>query len=146
MSKNLSQRNSQRQEPVLQASAVAQFRSGPLPPPSEVEHYNRILPSAADRLFTMAEREQEAIHKQKMTMLETDRAFVQHQTKVTLTALYIMLAIVLTLILCGVVLIILDKQWEGLSVLACSVLAMLRYFSPFIHKKKQEDSSEIPNS
>lgn len=144
MSKNLSQRNSQRQEPVLQASAVAQFRSGPLPPPSEVEHYNRILPSAADRLFTMAEREQEAIHKQKMTMLETDRVFVQNQTKVTLTALYIMFVIVLTLTLCGIVLIILDKQLEGWSIVACGVFAMLRYFSPFIHNKKQEDSSENP--
>ena len=34
----------------------AYFR-GPLPPPSVLEHFERVLPGAADRIFTMAEEQ-----------------------------------------------------------------------------------------
>lgn len=40
-----------------------QFRSGPLPSPEELQRFNAILPGLADRIVTMAEKEQETAHK-----------------------------------------------------------------------------------
>lgn len=39
----------------LQVRQVTQQFSGPLPPPGMLEHYERILPGAATRIFKMAE-------------------------------------------------------------------------------------------
>lgn len=33
--------------------------AGPLPPPAALEHFNRIVPDGAERIFKMAEKEQE---------------------------------------------------------------------------------------
>ena len=40
--------------------AVAATYSGPLPPPAQLEHYERILPGAAERILAMVETEQRA--------------------------------------------------------------------------------------
>lgn len=53
-----------------QISATVQF-TGPLPPPSILEQYNRILPSAADRILSMAEREQEHRHKMQEKLVDS---------------------------------------------------------------------------
>lgn len=37
-------------------------RSGPLPSPHEFEHYDAVLPGAAERILAMAEREQDFQH------------------------------------------------------------------------------------
>lgn len=49
---------------VHQESVIHQF-SGPLPAPKDFEHYEKILPGAAERILSMAEREQDAAHKQE---------------------------------------------------------------------------------
>ena len=42
---------------VVQVAASA--FSGPLPPPNILEQYNKVIPSAAERIFQMAEKEGE---------------------------------------------------------------------------------------
>lgn len=51
-----------RQEIVSYVHAVAEYYSGPLPHPEHLEHFDRVLPGAADRILTMAEREQSHRH------------------------------------------------------------------------------------
>lgn len=46
--------------------------SGPLPPPEILESYEKTLPGAADRIFTMAEKEQEHRQKIENNMVEDD--------------------------------------------------------------------------
>ncbi|MBI5711777.1 MAG: DUF2335 domain-containing protein [Candidatus Eisenbacteria bacterium] len=54
---------SQPSQPPARAAEVqtVQFvhHQGPLPPPEQLEHYNRVLPGAAERIFTLAERQAE---------------------------------------------------------------------------------------
>lgn len=40
--------------------------SGPIPPPTLLEDYERALPGSADRIISMAEREQNHHHKQEV--------------------------------------------------------------------------------
>ena len=46
--------------------------SGPLPPPAEVEQFQRILPNAAERLFAMAEEEQRT--RCEIALIEANKA------------------------------------------------------------------------
>lgn len=56
---------SQQEASPISNSFSASFQFiGPLPPPAIVEQYNRAAPDGANRIFLMAEREQE--HRQKM--------------------------------------------------------------------------------
>jgi uncharacterized membrane protein len=50
------------QQPVILAQ-FGQHHSGPLPAPADLEHYERVYPGAAERIFAMAEREQ--AHRQE---------------------------------------------------------------------------------
>lgn len=45
--------------------------TGPIPSPTILEQYNRILPSAADRIISMAEREQEHGHKMQEKLVDS---------------------------------------------------------------------------
>ena len=60
--------------PPHQALVTAEFR-GPLPLPSHLEHYEQILPGAAERILRMGEAEQAARHEQivRKNALETLR-------------------------------------------------------------------------
>lgn len=53
-----------------QISASVQF-TGPIPHPGILEQYNRILPSAADRIISMAEREEEHRHKMQEKLIDS---------------------------------------------------------------------------
>lgn len=48
---------------VVMEMAKAEF-TGPIPPPSIIEGYERVLPGSADRIIAMAEKQSE--HRQKM--------------------------------------------------------------------------------
>jgi uncharacterized membrane protein len=62
------------QQLVQQTTLAASF-SGPLPPPSTLERYEQVVPGAAERLITMAERNQSHRHA-----LET--AAVHHEIQI----------------------------------------------------------------
>jgi uncharacterized membrane protein len=55
---------------------VSVMRSGPLPPPSELQEFEKISPGAAARIIEMAEREQ--AHRHRMEELST-QADIEHR-------------------------------------------------------------------
>jgi uncharacterized membrane protein len=52
-------------------SVVAEYTSGPLPPPSMLKGYEDVLPGAADRIFTLME--QQSAHRQELERTTLDR-------------------------------------------------------------------------
>ncbi len=59
-SKNqVSHNNDSEQHQIVQQTILSEYR-GPVPPPQVLEQLNKTLPSAAERIFVMAEKEQEA--------------------------------------------------------------------------------------
>ena len=44
---------------LVASTRIESTFSGPLPPASEFEHYNAVLPGAADRILALAEKEQQ---------------------------------------------------------------------------------------
>ena len=64
--------------------AVAQQQSfqGPIPPPALLEHYDKIIPGAAERILAMAESETTHRHQQEAVAIEANIAVQQHQISV----------------------------------------------------------------
>ena len=56
---------------IQKVEQSVQIRSGPLPDPEAIAAYERALPGAADRIFRMAEREQE--HRHQTDLRESQR-------------------------------------------------------------------------
>lgn len=73
-------RELQRENSSLQQRLSASFQiTGPLPPPITLEQYNRILPDAANRIISMAEREQEHRHKMQEKLVDAQIIDKQQQ-------------------------------------------------------------------
>jgi uncharacterized membrane protein len=59
----------------IEATFAQHFR-GPLPPPELLEHYEKVLPGGAERIFRMAENEQEHRHALEKTLPKRASALV----------------------------------------------------------------------
>jgi uncharacterized membrane protein len=62
MSENLQQQNNNNPQRVIKREA--KFFSGPFPDPETLEHYQKIFPTAAERIFQLTE--QQSKHRQKI--------------------------------------------------------------------------------
>ena len=63
--------------------ARATALSGPLPPPEMLDQYEQILPGAAERLFTMVERQEEHRQALEREESEADRALDGEKLRLT---------------------------------------------------------------
>jgi uncharacterized membrane protein len=57
------------QAKVILTRVVSKSHSGPIPSADELEHLERVIPGAADRVFTMAEKEQNHRHSTTDTLI-----------------------------------------------------------------------------
>ena len=58
--------------PTVRHESIQVTYQAPLPPPAMVEHFERIMPGAADRLFRMAEEQAEHRHGLENRKLDSD--------------------------------------------------------------------------
>ena len=56
---------------ALMSATQEIYHSGPLPPAETLEHYERIVPGAAERILSMAEKEQANRHDNECKITET---------------------------------------------------------------------------
>lgn len=110
---------SPQQEQVLKVAA-ASF-SGPLPHPSLLEHYNRVIPNAAERILRMAEQEGEHRHLIEKTLVHAQAA----QLKLGSIFAFIL---GMTTVVGGLVLLFLGKDIGGLGSLIAGLGALVAAF------------------
>lgn len=67
-------------EMLMVSTRIERTFSGPLPPATDFEHYNAVLPGAADRIVAMAENEQQIRSDGQAGMLANDRRRVTGAT------------------------------------------------------------------
>ena len=116
----------------LVVAAQASRFSGPLPPPDALEHYERIHQGFAERIVSMAEREQSHRHSIEGTALSGS---VAAEKRGQVFAFLICTAVVIG----SIGLIALGHEVPGL-ILAGSTLVGLAYV--FITGRRQEDDEE----
>lgn len=113
-------------------TAVGVEYQGPLPPPSSFEHYERVLPGAADRILKMAE--QQAEHRR---LCET--ALIQAETRSTHLGLIFAFVLGTLGIGGGIYLSLSDHSLAGLTSTIASLGALL---GAFIYGRRRESEAE----
>lgn len=108
---------SREQRELVATFQRVEFRSGPVPSAEELEHYNSVLPGGADRIFTMAEKEQS--HRHKM-----DREDAGSATR----GQWMGFSIAMILIVCGTWLIAIGGVIEGSLMAGGSAVALVALF------------------
>lgn len=77
----MAQSRSSKQKPPASAEArvlaASQEWNGPLPPPAALEHFERIVPGAAQRILHMAEDEQRHRHSLEAAAMHTQQETVR---------------------------------------------------------------------
>jgi len=101
-----------RVKPTRQGELIAQYeqyatiRSGPLPDPQYLEHYERIEPGTANRILTMAETQ--AAHRQKI-----EKIVITSNARDSLLGIVCAFGLGLATIVCGTIVIILGHGMYG---------------------------------
>ena len=113
---------------IQKVEQSVQIRSGPLPDPEAIAAYERALPGAADRIFRMAEKEQE--HRHLSDLNESQR---RHATIILGQAFAFTLGV---FGVCGGIwLVANDKPLTGFTVFFTSLGTLIGIF--FVRHKAQ---------
>lgn len=113
-------------------TAVGVEYQGPLPPPSAFEHYERVLPGAADRILKMAE--QQAEHRRVC-----EASLIQVETRSTHLGLIFAFILGTLGIGGGIYLSLTDHSLAGLTSTIASLAALL---GAFIYGRRQASETE----
>jgi len=111
------------------------YHAGPLPPPETLKEYNEILPDAAERIFSMAEKEQEHKHT-------TEIKIVDHEIKKTSKGQNFALFTALTGIVGAVICAFLSQVVIGTVIGGSSLVSLVSSFLSAKQKKKKEESDD----
>lgn len=95
--------------------------SGPIPHPSDFQQYERVLPGAADRILSMAEKQSE--HRQVL-----EKSAILSDVENSKRGQWFGFIIAIACIIGGFVLIALDKDITGLSVIFASIASLVGVF------------------
>ena len=121
---------------VQTSQGVSLQYSGPIPPPSILEGYERLLPGAADRILSMAEKEQQHRHQ-----LEKDES-VDNRLTVKRGAIFAFI-ITLSVVACGTYVIAIGKSGAGIAVILGALASLVSAFITGRTPKKSKISKKI---
>ena len=110
--------------------------SGPLPHPEFFQAYERTLPGAADRILTMAEKQQEHRHSQQSVRLNLDGTLERRGQ-------WMGFLVAVSGIIGGVTLIMLDKPVEGFVTLVGALGSIVGLFA---WSRRRRSSTSPPDS
>lgn len=110
---------------------TAEYYSGPLPPPRILAQYKDILPDLPDRLFSMAEKQQEHRHEMEKAVVFSN---IRNELLGTLSGP----VVAITLLILGAIIILAGKSIEGLITLGGSALAFVSSYITARNKHKKE--------
>ena len=125
-----------------------QFRSGPLPQPEDFDRYNVVLPGAAERLLTMAEKEQ--AHRHKLEELDTahdhrqERAGLRWGGTLTIAGMVAALIALLGVLGAGVWLILEGHPLGGYTALVTATVAVIGVFVGASQVQKRQKGARPP--
>lgn len=123
-----------------QANSLSAFfavsRSGPLPTPADLEHYARVIPDGADRIMSMAEREQ-AMRSRAQDMAEVSMKDKiegnKSRRRLADRGLFVSAILMLAFIGAGIYCASLSLQWAAATAFGIGVAHSV---SLFVSRKK----------
>lgn len=114
---------------------VGSHYSGPVPPPEIMEKLDQILPGSAERVFIMAEKEQNAIIEDRKQTQDREDRQVKNAHSESLTALWMAFIICLVFVGCGTYLVMNGHEKTGLGLLGTTLVGII---SSFLYRWKKD--------
>lgn len=130
--KNSPQKKSQ--QPTVRHTQEILYQ-GPVPPPAIMERLEQLLPGAADRIFTMAEKDQTAAHEAQRLAHERAVQLEKDQHGESMTALWMAFAICLVFAIGGILLILNGYEKTGAALIGTTLLGVV---GSFLGQKKRK--------
>ena len=121
------QKSSKHNPAVIEQSRLVHYE-GPLPPPHVLEHLENIVPGAAERIFSMAEKEQQAHIKSVEDVNEIAKTSLTQSHKETMCSLLIAGAVCLCTLACGTYLTLQGFPKIGCLLLGGTLTALVSTF------------------
>lgn len=107
--------------------------AGPYPPPDLLRGYEDVLPGSADRIISMAERQQEHRHS-------LERTSVEGGSKRAWWGLWLGFVISVIVMTLGTITILLGQPWAGGAVMGVDVVALA---GVFVYGQRQQSRERI---
>lgn len=108
---------------------------GPVPPPAIMERLEQLLPGAADRIFTMAEKDQASAHESQRLAHERAVQLEKDQHGESMTALWMAFAICLVFAVGGILLVLNGFEKIGAALIGTTLLGVV---GSFLSQKKRK--------
>ena len=101
---------------------------GPIPPPAIMEQMEKLLPGAADRIFVMAEKDQDA-QIAKLERRDSNMAMIARSEHTeNMTALWMAFVVCLVFVVCGTFLVINGYEKTGAALIGTTLLGVITSF------------------
>ena len=110
---------------------------GPVPPPAIMEHLEQIVPGAAERIITMAEKDQAYSHEEAQRTHERAVQVEADQHRESMTALWMAFVICFIFSIGGVALVLHGFEKIGAALICTTLLGVV---SSFLSRKKNNQS------
>ena len=120
----------------------AESYSGPLPQPEELGKYESVLPGAADRIITMAEKELAQRHDAERTFLELRRLSIQADYGRSNRGLYAGATVALAIVAAGALMTYLGQSEEAAAVVTGTIASVAAIFVYGARARKRENDDD----
>lgn len=124
------QKREKKKEPVSLVHQQVQeiHYQGPVPPPAILDRLENLLPGAADRIFTMAEKEQDASHEHQRKQDDGATLIVKNEHSQNMIALIFAFIICLVFVISGTVLVLYGHEKLGAFLIGTTLLGVTSSF------------------
>jgi len=126
---------SKKHPPVAQQTVLSEYR-GPVPPPHILERLNQLLPTAAERIFVMAEKEQDAAIIASKNADELNLKKERNRHNEVLTSLWMAFVFSLSCLVIGGFLVYFGHEKVGIFLLSSTIVGVV---GAFLNRKKLKD-------
>ncbi len=117
-------------------------RSGPIPPPDDLERYNSIIPNGADRIMALAETQTAHRHQLEQEIVVAQVADAKADRTERLVGQIFALIIGLTAIVSGAIIAAKGQPWPGAVIGGSAIVGLV---SVFIAGRKNDQHEEDSN-
>ncbi|MCL4735368.1 MAG: DUF2335 domain-containing protein [Candidatus Omnitrophica bacterium] len=134
---------------TVHQEAVVQHYSGPLPAPQNFEHYEKILPGAAERILGMAESEQAARHKLEYEDLILRKADQEAYWRISHRGQWAAFFLAIIAIGCATALGISGREWIASAMVGSTFLGFIAAFLRPVktcHSDQKDQTRKEPES
>ena len=107
---------------------------GPVPPPAIIEKMEAILPGAADRIFKLAEKDQDAQIAHQERKDENARLSAKFEHSENMAALWMAFIVCLIFVMCGTFLVVKGFEKTGSLLIGTTLLGVI---ASFLVKRKK---------